>query len=158
RMDIAIRALRESDLDAADRICRLAFGRFVGLPDPDSFFGDADHVRSRWRADPTAAFVAEAGGEVVGSNLLETWGSFGFFRPLSVGPDLWDRGVAKRLLEPLDDVFARRDVTHAGLFTFATSPKHIGLYQRFGFWPRFLTFVMEKTVTAPARAPSWSRF
>src|SRR2546425_724374 len=31
--------------------------------------------------------------------------------------------------------------------TFADSGKHIGLYQKFGFWPRFLTAIME----APAR-------
>ncbi len=34
---------------------------------------------------------------------------------------------------------------HAGLFTFAHSQKHVGLYQRFGFWPRFLTALMSKT-------------
>jgi hypothetical protein len=26
----------------------------------------------------------------------------------------------------------------------APSPKHLGLYQRFGFWPRFLTAIMAK--------------
>ena len=29
--------------------------------------------------------------------------------------------------------------------TFAQSAKHIGLYQKFGFWPRFLTAIMSKT-------------
>ena len=33
---------------------------------------------------------------------------------------------------------------HVGLFTFAHSPKHIELYRRFGFWPRFLTAVMRR--------------
>jgi hypothetical protein len=35
---------------------------------------------------------------------------------------------------------------HAGLFTFAQSTKHIALYQKFGFWPRFLTMIMSKPV------------
>jgi len=39
-------------------------------------------------------------------------------------------------------------VTHSGLFTFAQSPKHIGLYQKFGFRPRSLTLVLEKAVQA----------
>jgi len=29
----------------------------------------------------------------------------------------------------------------------ANSPKHVGLYQKFGFWPRFLTAIMSKRVT-----------
>ena len=36
---------------------------------------------------------------------------------------------------------------HAGLFTFAQSAKHVGLYQKFGFWPRFLTMVMSKPIS-----------
>jgi hypothetical protein len=31
---VAIRALREGELDAADRVMRIAFGTFVGVPDP----------------------------------------------------------------------------------------------------------------------------
>ncbi len=46
------------------------------------------------------------------------------------------------------DIFEKWGVREAGLFTFAHSPKHIGLYQKFGFWPRFLTAVMSKNVTA----------
>ena len=30
------------------------------------------------------------------------------------------------------------------MFTWAQSPKHVGLYQRFGFWPHFLTAIMVK--------------
>jgi hypothetical protein len=35
----------------------------------------------------------------------------------------------------------------AGLFTFAHSPKHVGLYEKFGFWPRFRTAIMSKGVS-----------
>ena len=35
----------------------------------------------------------------------------------------------------------------ACLFTFAHSPKHVGLYEKFGFWPRFLTAIMSKGVS-----------
>jgi hypothetical protein len=44
------------------------------------------------------------------------------------------------------ECFRTWGVQHAGLFTFAHSPKHITLYQKFGFWPRFLTAVMPKPV------------
>jgi hypothetical protein len=39
-MEIEVRPLREPDLDDADRIFRLAFGTFIGLPDPLAFGGD----------------------------------------------------------------------------------------------------------------------
>jgi GNAT superfamily N-acetyltransferase len=137
---------------------RVAFGTFMGVPDPSSFGEGMDHVRTRWLANPNAAFGAETGGELVGSIFAAKWGSFGFFGPLTVRPDLWDRGIAKLLLEPTMELFNQWGVSHVGLFTFAQSPKHIGLYQKFGFWPRFLTFVMSKTVQSSGTSEGWSKF
>jgi len=131
--DVSIRRLEEPDLPAADRIFRLAFGTFLRLPDPMNFHGDADLIRTRWLADPSAAFGAFLADKIVGSNVVTKWGSVGFFGPLTVHPELWERGIAKRLLEPAMDLFTKWDTTHEGLFTFAHSPKHIALYQKFGF-------------------------
>lgn len=50
--DIAVRPLQENELSAADHIIRLAFGVFLGLPEPTAFMGDANDVRTRWRANP----------------------------------------------------------------------------------------------------------
>ena len=100
RASVSIRPLNEDDLGEADRIFRLAFGTFLGLPDPLMFLGDGDYVRTRWQADPASAFAAEADGELVGSNFATNWGSVGFFGPASVRPDLWDRGVGVGLVEP----------------------------------------------------------
>jgi hypothetical protein len=58
--------------------------------------------------------------------------------------DLWERGIATRLLQPVMDLFDEWRVRQAGLFTFAHSPKHVHLYQKFGFWPQHLTAVMER--------------
>jgi GNAT superfamily N-acetyltransferase len=153
-----VRPLREGDLPAADHIMRLAFGTFIGLPEPAAFMGDASYVRTRWLADPDAAFVAEVDGELVGSNFATNWGSVGFFGPLTIRPDFWDRGVGKRLMEPVMELFGKWGTRHAGLFTFAHSQKHVGLYQRFGFWPRFLTAIMSKPVGRTEGAPRWTRF
>ncbi len=138
---VTIRPLFETDLAAADRIFRQAFGTFLGLLDPPEFAGDSNWVRSRWLGDPSTALAAELDGELVGSNFVTCWGSVGFFGPLSVRPDLWDRGIARILLEATMPLFDRAGVAHAGLFTFADSMKHLVLYQRFGFWPRFQTVV-----------------
>jgi GNAT superfamily N-acetyltransferase len=145
--DVLIRPLQERDLDAADRVMRIAFGTFLGAPDPMTVFGDIDYVRSRFAAEPSWAFAAELDGEVVGSNFATRWGSFGFFGPLTVRVDLWDRGIAGRLMQPIMDLFDQWQVRQAGLFTFPQSPKHIGLYQKFGFWPQYLTPLMERPVT-----------
>src|SRR5262245_27529385 len=99
-MEIDIRPLAERDVPEADRIFRLAFGTFLGMPDPMAFAGDSQMVRSRHRAAPDAALGAYRGSELVGSNFAAHWGSFGFFGPLTVEPDLWNKGVAQALLGP----------------------------------------------------------
>lgn len=156
-MSITVRALTSADLPAADRTFRIAFGTFVGLPDPMTFAGDTDYVGTRFRIDPSGAFAAEQDGELVGSVFAMHWGSFGFFGPLSVRPDLWGRRVAQALLEPVMAYFDRASVTHAGLFTFAHSAKHVALYGKYGFMPRFLTAVMSKPVAADGAAPRLRR-
>jgi hypothetical protein len=43
-------------------------------------------------------------------------------------------------------IFQKWGTSHLGLFTFAESSKHVHLYQKFGFWPRYLTAVMSNSV------------
>ncbi|HEX4108751.1 MAG TPA: GNAT family N-acetyltransferase [Solirubrobacteraceae bacterium] len=137
---------------------RLAFGTFLGAPDPMQVFGDLDYVYTRFAAAPQWAFAAQLDGEVVGSIFATRWGSYGFFGPLSVRPDLWDRGIARQLMEPIMDLFKVWSVRQAGLFTFSHSAKHVGLYQRFGFWPQHLTPVMEKATRAQAAPSTYSTY
>jgi len=143
---IIVRPLVESDLAAADRIIRLAFGTFLGLPDPLQFMGDADYARTRRKADASAVLAAEENGKLIGSNFATNWGSFGFFGPLTVDPAYWERGVAQQLLAPTMELFNRWGSRHLGLYTFAQSAKHITLYQKFGFWPRDLVATMVREV------------
>ncbi len=49
-------------------------------------------------------------------------------------------------------VFEHWGVSRTGLFTFPHSPRHVGLYQKFGYWPGYLTAIMKR---APA-PPSWT--
>ena len=147
---VSVGPLREADLDRADEICRVAFGTFLGVPDP---FGTADYVRTRFAADPHAAFAATVDGDLAGSNFAANWGSVGFFGPLTVRPDLWDQGVGQSLMEPIMGCFETWGNSHLGLFTFSHSPKHLELYRRYGFWPRFLTAVMRKKVAASGAVP-----
>lgn len=110
------------------------------------FCPDRDFIETRWRADASGTFAAERDGKLVGSNLATRWGSVGYFGPLTIHPDAWDSGVARRLLEATMDAFETWGTRHTGLFTFSHSTKHLHLYQKFGFWPRFLTPVMSLAV------------
>lgn len=141
---VKIGLLKQSELEEAGRIVRLAFGTFLGVPNPLDFMDDRNFVAPRWRSSNVKVIAAREGGRLIGSNVVTRWGAFGFFGPLTVRPEYWDRGVAKRLLEATMTIFDRWGVRHTGLFTFAQSPKHVGLYQKFGYWPRYLTAIMTR--------------
>jgi GNAT superfamily N-acetyltransferase len=155
---VKVRSMIETDHVDADRIFRMAFGTFLGLPDPMAFAGDADYIRTRWAAAPEAALTAEIDGQVVGSNFATRWGSVGFFGPLTVDPPVWDRGVARRLMDNTMEIMDSWGLTHTGLFTFSHSPKHLGLYQLYGFQPRFLTAVLSAAVGSNRNSVGWSNY
>src|SRR6202050_844273 len=123
------------------------------MPEPGLFMGDAAYASTRWKADPSAALVAEHEGKLIGSNFLANWGSFGFFGPLTIEPKYWNSGVAQQLLAPTMEIFRRWGNRHLGLYTFVHSPKHMALYQKFGFWPRDLVAIMSRETPATPPAP-----
>jgi len=153
-----IRELTQADLPEAQRIVRVAFGTFLGAPDPQQFWNDLDYVHGRFGAEHTAAFAAENDdGLLVGSNFATRWGSVGFFGPLATRPDLWDTGIGQLLVAAACDQLDAWGLRHAGLFTFAQSAKHVGLYGKFGFYPRFLTAIMAAPADAQALTSAFSR-
>ena len=81
-----IRPLAERDLPHAQRVMHLAFGTFLGAPDPESFWADRDYAYGRFGAEHVAAFAAAEAGAVVGSNFATRWGSVGFFGPVTIRP------------------------------------------------------------------------
>lgn len=151
---VVIRPLEERDLDAADRAHRLAFGTFFGLPEPGKFRADAEIVRTRWATDPATMLAAEWEGRVVGSGVGTMWGSVFIVGPVTVHPELWSRGIARRLMDGLMAMIAARPgVTLAGLFTHPQSTKHIRLYESYGFLPQGLIGVFSKPVAPGAAEP-----
>jgi GNAT superfamily N-acetyltransferase len=138
--------LGPADLSDADKVLRLAFGTMAGLPEPLRWAEGAELARRRFGVDPEGAFKAVAGGKLVGSAFVVRWGGFAVFGPLSVQPDFWDRGVGSLLWEACLGVLERWGVGHVGLFTHPESTKHVHLYRKHGFWPRFLVALTEKQV------------
>jgi GNAT superfamily N-acetyltransferase len=154
---VSIRALAERDLPEAQRIIRDAFGTFLGAPDLENF-RFPPYAHARFGAEHIESFAAEQDGELLGSNFATNWGSVGFFGPLSIRPDHWDSGVGQRLVAAVTDQFEDWRIRHAGLFTFAQSAKHVGLYGKFGFHPRFLTAIMAAPARPTGIARQWSRY
>lgn len=146
RPAVSVCPLRENEVDEADRIMRIAFGSFLGLPEPETFAGDAGYVRGRWLNCQDLSFAAHVDARLAGSSFASQWGSVGYFGPITTLPSLWDKGIGQRLMAPAIEALDARGVRHVGLFTFAHSPKHAVFYQRFGFWPRFLTRIMVRPV------------
>ncbi len=155
---VIIAPLAEADLPQAQRIFRVAFGTFLGVPDPENFWSDRDYLYGRWRSPHVAAFGAKSGDRLVGSNFATRWGSVGFLGPITVDPTLQERGTAKALLAATMDQFATCGTTHTGLFTFAQSAKHVALYQKFGFHARFPTAIMSAPAQRAQTTTDWSRY
>ncbi|MFZ0340421.1 MAG: GNAT family N-acetyltransferase [Terracidiphilus sp.] len=149
KQSIHVGALRADELEEAGRIVRLAFGTFLSLPNPMDFMGDRDFITPRWHARNTKLLAARDNGKLIGSNMATRWGSFAFFGPLTVLPEYWNRGVAQRLLAATIKIFDRWGVRRSALFTFPHSPRHVGLYQKFGYWPGSLTALMKRTPAPP---------
>jgi predicted N-acetyltransferase YhbS len=142
-MDLEVRPLAAADLDHAARVLRAAFTAYLGV----DLLADSDLLRSRHRARHCVVLAAYGSGRPVGTLVATGWGSVGLLGPMSVTPSLWGQGIGSRLVEAGIAVLDGRGATHQGLFTYANSPRHHVFYQRFGFWPRFLTAVMSAPVT-----------
>jgi ribosomal protein S18 acetylase RimI-like enzyme len=153
-----VSTLDDKDLPDAARILRLAFGTFLGAPDPESFWRDRDYVYGRKHAAHTASFGATLDGKLVGSGFATHWGSVGFLGPITVHPDFHENGIGRALLDKVTAQFDTWGTRHAGLFTFAHSAKHVALYQKYGFYGRFLTAIMSAPIVPRQRASGWSRF
>jgi GNAT superfamily N-acetyltransferase len=118
---------------------------------------DRDYAVGRFGAEHVASIAATDSGKLAGTNFATRWGSFGFFGPLTVRPDLWNGNVGQRLVAAACEAFEAWGLRHVGLFTFAQSAKHIWTYGKFGFHPRFLTAIMTTPAKAGARS-DWSLY
>jgi ribosomal protein S18 acetylase RimI-like enzyme len=149
-MSVVVRPMREADLAAAQDVHRLAFAKFFGL-DPATFRPGNRTLATRAATHPDGALVAEEDGVLVGSAITMSWGRAAVVGPVTVHPDRWSGGIGRALMA---DVVARIDAgpfDHAVLFTHPQSPRHLRLYETFGFWPRELTAVLNFEID-PARA------
>jgi predicted N-acetyltransferase YhbS len=142
-MPLDVRPLAAGDLDRADRVLRDAFIAVNGV----DLLSDTALLGTRFRAAHSTVLGAYDGGWPVGSIVATRWGDVGLLGPLSVDPRRWGRGIGSSLVETAVAALDSSGAVHQGLFTYPNSPRHLGFYQRFGFWPRQLTVIMSGAVT-----------
>lgn len=150
--NLVIRPLREDDLDAADRINRIAFGTFFELDNPRDFRGDGGVVRGRMQSNPHGAFSADLNGELVACGFVMDWGSVGILGPLTVDVEHWGKGIARAMLDAMTGYMDTRGFSLQGLFTHPQSAKHIRLYEAYGYRMQRITAVMAREIGPRAAA------
>lgn len=141
-----IKALDTSHLPEIEALVRVAFAKHIGIADPNLFNSGAS-LTSRFAVAADGAFGTFIDNKLVAAIFCTPWGSFGFFGPLVVLPEYWGSGLAQALIAKADQFFIDRNIDLAGLYTFSNSPKHLALYQKFGYWPKQLTVLMSKEVS-----------
>lgn len=146
-MSLVVRPMREADFAAAQDVHRFAFAKFFGV-DPAKFRPGNRTISMRASTYPEYAMVAEEGGVLVGSAIIMSWGRTAVVGPISVHPDKWSGGIGRALMT---EVMVRIDAgpfDHSVLFTHPQSPRHLRLYETFGFWSRELTALMSRPIEA----------
>ena len=145
---IKIRRVRKGDLSKVRDVMEQAFGDFferqVGTR-PRQVFGGAQYVHHRWLMEPWGCFVAEEGdGKIVGAAVAVMWGTVGVIGPVAVLTNYQNQDIGQQLLTACQEFFDENKATLQGLATYPYSPKHLMLYQKFGYRPKGLVVVTSK--------------
>jgi len=149
-MSVVVRPLTAADAPQAAGINRAAFSQFFGIPDVRNFRLGADMIEPRRRLWPEAGLALELDGELAGVALMMNWGSVCILGPITVAPRHWSKGLARVLMAELIALADRRGFAFTGLFTHPQSPKHIRLYESFGFRMQRIVAVMAKPASRVA--------
>lgn len=145
--EIDLSDLKAEDLPAARALVREAFATVIGEAEPGEFWNQRDYVSARWHAPHTHWFKAHIPGTLLGVACVSRWGRHAVVGPVAVAPDHWEQDIAKQLMAHVSALIDEWGCTHSGLFTFPDSPRHLGLYQQFGFWPRCLSVVVARPLS-----------
>ncbi|MBI4587366.1 MAG: GNAT family N-acetyltransferase [Candidatus Rokubacteria bacterium] len=145
---IKIRRVRKGDLSKVRDVVEQAFGDFyerqLGTR-PRQVFGGAQYVHHRWLMEPWGCFVAEEGeGKIVGAAVSVIWGSVGVVGPVAVLSPYQNQDIGQQLIKATQSFFDENKVTLQGLATYPSSPKHLVLFQKFGYKPKGLIAITSK--------------
>lgn len=165
---VQVRRVRKGDLSKVKDVFEQTFGDFLERQlgtRPRQAFGGAQYVHHRWLMEPWGCFVAEEdSSKIVGAALAVTWGSLGLLGPIAVLTNYHNQTIGQQLIRAAQEFFDENKATLHGCVTYPTSPKHLFLFQKFGYKPKQLTCIMSRAIdrhppgtaqvaTKPAKSP-----
>lgn len=146
-MTVALRPGTPEDAAACGRICHAAF-RDVALRHgfPPMFPNEAvaTEVLARMLGHPRVrVVVAEDGGRILGSNVLNMRAEVAAIGPITVDPAAQGRGIGRRLMEEALAQVSAGPFRGARLVQDAFNPATLALYTRLGFRARELLALVQ---------------
>ena len=132
--EVVVRFAKADDSEAISRILVEAFSVYRNFYTDEAFSyvtPRADEVKGRFEEGPT--WVAELGGDVVGTVSLTTEPEGLYVRSMAVLPEAHSRGVGHRLLEAVDEYAAGTDHKRIFLYTTYFVPGAKELYEKHGY-------------------------
>lgn len=139
-LTVTLRPGKPADQYACGRIC---FEAFKSIADQHNFPPDfpsvevATELLTTFLAHPAIySVVAEAGGEIVGSNFLDERAAIAGVGPITVDPKTQNSGIGRRLMQAVLDRAAERKFVGVRLLQSAYHSRSLSLYASLGFIPR----------------------
>ncbi|MGA8430840.1 MAG: GNAT family N-acetyltransferase [Candidatus Sulfotelmatobacter sp.] len=134
---IAVRKARPEDAPVCGRICYDAFTKIStehGFP-PDFPSADvATNVLSTMFSHPGFyCVVAESGGQILGSNCLDERSAIAGVGPITIDPQIQNKGVGRALMESALTRSTERGFPGARLLQAAFHNRSLSLYTKLGF-------------------------
>jgi N-acetylglutamate synthase-like GNAT family acetyltransferase len=148
--NITVRPLGDDDIAEARRCNKAAFSTFLGLPEPDLFRPGADTIGPRFRARRDACFAVTEDDRLAGVAIMMRWGSVAIVGPVTIFPEDWGKGHARRLMTKLVERAEAAGIETMALITHVQSPTHVRLYESFGFAMQRITSVLAKAPASTA--------
>lgn len=153
-MDVLLRRARPEDAEACGQICYDAFstintrhGVQPDFPSPEAAQG---LLRGLFSHPGFYAVVAEAGGQIAGSNVMDERSTIAGIGPITIDPGAQNGGIGRMLMQDVLDRARDKGFPGVRLVQAAFHGRSLSLYAKLGFQVREPLAVMNGTVnTAP---------
>lgn len=134
---IVIRPVTPQDIPACADICYRAFSTInaahnfpCDFPNPEAALGA---VTAMFSAPGFYCVVAESDGRILGSNCLDERSIINGLGPITVDPDIQNKGVGRRLMQASLDRARQRNAAGVRLVQAAFHTRSMSLYASLGF-------------------------
>ena len=140
QIPIALRPGRPTDAGPCGRICYEAFAAIANQhnfpPDFPSVEPATELIKQFLSHPGFFSVIAEADGEIIGSNFLDERSTIAGVGPITVSPKVQNSGIGRRLMQAVLDRSAERKFVGVRLLQSAYHSRSLSLYASLGFAPR----------------------